>query len=99
MAVTSTGSNVELVVLDVAAVAICGNGVCEAGERPVANTSSTVGSAGDPFLSIQQYLASRSLVVVPRSQPRLRVYRSPQVSLSCTKDGLMLCPTAQYAHF
>ncbi|BDA45373.1 probable extracellular serine proteinase at N-terminal half [Coccomyxa sp. Obi] len=46
VAVTSTGSDAELVVLDVAAVAICGNGVCETGERPVANTSSTVGSAG-----------------------------------------------------
>ncbi|CAL8471031.1 g10573 [Coccomyxa elongata] len=49
MAVTSAGSNAELAVLDVAAVAVCGNSVCEIGERPVANTSSTVGSAGCPI--------------------------------------------------
>ncbi len=56
LAAASAGSNAELVVLDVAAVGICGNGICEIGERPVANTSTAVGSEGDLFLSISRFL-------------------------------------------
>lgn len=78
MAVTSTGSNAELVVLDVAAVAVCGNSVCEIGERPIANTSSTIASAGDLFLSIHLYLVSRLIIVILSSHPFMKILESPQ---------------------
>jgi hypothetical protein len=43
-AIASSGA--ELALLAVAPLPVCGNGVCEIGERPVANSSAGIGSAG-----------------------------------------------------
>ena len=45
-AAAAAGSSAKLAVLGVVPVPVCGNGACELGERPVANTSSSIGTAG-----------------------------------------------------
>lgn len=47
----ATFSSGNLTVLGVAPAPVCGNGVCEIGERPIANTTTALGSAGGPPLT------------------------------------------------
>ncbi len=46
VAAVASGGSAKVAVLGVTPVSLCGNGVCETGERPVANTSSSIGSTG-----------------------------------------------------